>query len=68
MSLDFKKGRFDFLSKVNGSQKWEGKLLGTTNCKIIISRWKTYSLTILFQNSNSDMVIKSFLRSEEMKL
>ena len=30
--------------------------------------WKTYTLTILFQNSNSDIVIKPFLRSEKMKL
>ena len=26
-----------------------------------MSMWKTYTLTILFQNSNSDIVIKSFL-------
>lgn len=30
--------------------------------------WKTYTLTILFQNSNSDIVIKPFIRSEKMKL
>ena len=38
--------------------------MGITNCKIIISIWKTYTLTILFQNSNCDIVIKPFLRSE----
>ena len=68
MKLYFYTGCFDFLGKVNGPQEREGKLLGITNCKIIISMWKTYTLTILFQNSNCDIVIKPFLRSEKMKL
>ena len=44
------------------------ELLGITNCKIIISIWKTYTITIVFQNSNSEIVIKPFLRSEKMKV